>query len=68
MYCERHSTAPIVNSATGDAASASRPMVCPTGFTGTKFSADAAAPSRIDHGIGLSAMPLSAFMAATSAP
>ena len=58
----------MVNSATGEAASASRPTVCITGRTGSSCRADATAPSAIDQAMGLSAMPLSALRAASAAP
>jgi hypothetical protein len=66
--CERASTAPIVNNATGEAASASRPMVFITGATGCHCAADDRPPSRIAQGMGLSATPWSAFFAAFAAP
>jgi hypothetical protein len=66
--CERASTAPMVNSATGEAASASRPMVFITGAIGCTPRPDDKPPSRMAQGIGFSAMPFSAFFAASAAP
>ena len=58
----------MVNSATGEAASASRPRVCITGAGKLHCKADATAPSTMAQGMGLSATPCNAFLAATSAP
>ena len=68
--CERASTAPMVNSATGEAASASKPTVVATGLGSSSASADASAPNKIDQGMGLANTPLSAFLpaCATEAP
>ena len=66
--CARASTAPIVNSATGDAASASSATVRPTGAHKSKPTAPASAPARIDQGMGLRSTPCSAPPTARATP
>ncbi len=53
----RHSTAPMVNSATGDAASASMRTTTSGGPARRMPAAENAAPSAIDHGSGLAMAP-----------
>jgi len=65
--CERASTAPRVNKATGDALSAKRPSVEASGAGSTRPLAEATAPSKIDQGMGLDATPVSALFAASQA-
>ena len=65
---ERASTAPMVNSATGEAASASMAIVRSAGPGSLSPVADARPPSRMAHGIGFCRMPRSACRAALPAP
>ena len=65
---ERANTAPMVNSATGEAASPSRPTVLATGPINSKFQYENAAPKEIAHGMGLRTTPAKALRAATAAP
>ena len=58
----------MVNSATGEAASASMATVLSTGPGSLKAKAEASAPSAIDQGMGLVSMPRSAFFTAADMP
>ncbi len=58
----------MVNSATGEAASASRPTVLSTGPGRSRLTAEATPPSRMDQGMGLCSMPWSALFAAWAKP
>ena len=66
--CERASTAPMVNRATGEAASASRPTVLFSGAGSSSWMEDAKPPSRMAQGMGLVSMPRRAFFSATAMP
>lgn len=58
----------MVNSATGEAASASMATVFSTGPGRVNCNAEASAPSAMDQGMGLVAMPLKALLSATPTP
>ena len=64
MICERASTAPMVNKATGEAQSASRPKVASTGAGKTRPNAEAKAPVSMAQSMGLVATPRKALRAA----
>lgn len=68
FICARAKTAPMVNNATGEAASASKPTVAATGVGSEKSSAEASPPKPIAHGIGFTSTPLSARRKASAAP
>jgi len=65
---ERANTAPIVNNATGEAASANKPRVCSTGAGQRHCVAEVKAPKPIAQGMGLAKTPWSALRAAWLAP
>jgi len=58
----------MVNSATGDAASASRATVLATGPASSRFSQENTPPSRMAQGKGFLSTPSRALRAATAAP
>ena len=66
--CDRANTAPIVNSATGDAESANKATVFSMGSIRVKPKPEDAAPNKIAQGMGLVTTPFSALRAALLAP
>ena len=66
--CERASTAPMVNKATGEAASASKPTVLATGEASCRPCQENTPPSKMAQGMGLRTTPARALRAATAIP